>query len=116
MLLAIASVSTLVLAAMGQAPIESNRTLDLAPTSTPGGTVDTPDLMYIRPGARTKLNSYLMNSIGPYSIVSTGLVAALDQADGTPPEWGQGAVAYGERFGSDLGIGIVSTTARYTLA
>ena len=40
----------------------------------------------------------------------------INQADDTPPEWKQGAEGYGKRFGSDLGIGAVSTTTRYALA
>jgi hypothetical protein len=32
------------------------------------------------------------------------------------PEWGQGAGAFGERFGSNFGIAAITTTTRYGLA
>jgi hypothetical protein len=54
--------------------------------------------------------------VGPYPIVGAALAAGINQADSTPPEWGQGAEAYGKRFASNFGIAAVTTTTRYGLA
>jgi hypothetical protein len=75
-----------------------------------------PDLAYVRPTTKMKLHSYLFDAFGPYPIVGAALAAGLNQADNTPPEWGQGAAGYSRRFGSDFGIAAVTTTTRYALA
>ena len=74
------------------------------------------NLTYNRPTERTKIHNYLFDSFGPYPVVGAALLGAINQADKTPPEWGQGAGAYGERAGSDFGIALVTTTSRYALA
>lgn len=75
-----------------------------------------PDLTYFRPPHKTKLRNYFFDAFGPYPIVGAALVAGVNQAYNTPPEWGQGAQAYGERFGSDFGVAVVTTTTRYAMA
>jgi hypothetical protein len=75
-----------------------------------------PDLAYVRPTTKMKLHSYLFDAFGPYPIVGAAMAAGLNQADNTPPEWGQGAAGYSRRFGSDFGIAVVTTTTRYALA
>ncbi len=74
------------------------------------------ELVYKRPTEKAKLRSYLFDTFGPYPIVGAAMMGGLDQADKTPPEWGQGAAAYGERVGSNFGIEMVTTTTRYALA
>src|SRR5271155_1419630 len=59
-----------------------------------------PELAYRRPTEKAKLHSYLFDTFGPYAIAGAAVMGALDQADNVPPEWGQGAAAYGERVGS----------------
>lgn len=44
------------------------------------------------------------------------IFGGVDQLEKTPPEWGKGAGAYGERVGSNFGIAMVTTTTRYALA
>jgi hypothetical protein len=85
-------------------------------SSTVAVTAPAPDLIYVRPTTKTKLHSYLFEAFGPYPIVGAALAAGLNQADNTPPEWGQGAAGYSRRFGSDFGIAVVTTTTRYALA
>jgi hypothetical protein len=75
-----------------------------------------PDLVYVRPTEKMKLRAYLFDAYGPYPIAGAAFVAGINQAENTPPEWGQGARAYGQRFGSNLAIAAVTTTARYGLA
>jgi hypothetical protein len=74
------------------------------------------DLVYVRPTEKMKLRSYLFDTFGPYPVFGAALIGGINQADKTPPEWGQGAGAYGERVGSNFGIAMVTTTARYGLA
>src|SRR5271157_2661026 len=75
-----------------------------------------PDLTYVRPTAKTELRNYAFDAFGPYPIVGAALAAGINQAENTPPEWKQGAEAYGKRFGSNFGIAAVSITTRYALA
>jgi len=72
--------------------------------------------VYTRPTARAKLHNYLFDAFGPFPIAGAALIAALNQSEKTPPEWGSGGSAYAERFGSNLGIAAVTTTTRYGLA
>jgi hypothetical protein len=74
------------------------------------------DLLYNRPTEKMKLRTYLFDAFGPYPILGAAFVAAVNQAEGTPPEWGQGTRPYGQRLGSNLAIAAVTTTTRYGLA
>ncbi len=71
---------------------------------------------YARPTEETRLRNYFFDAAGPYPIFGAAFAAGVNQMDGTPPEWKQGAAGYGKRFGSNLGIAAVSTTTRYALA
>jgi hypothetical protein len=71
---------------------------------------------YVRPSEKQKRHNYLFDMVGPYPIVGAAAAAGINQADNTPPEWGQGAEAYGKRFASNFGIAAVTTTTRYGLA
>jgi hypothetical protein len=82
----------------------------------PGTTQPEPDLTYSRPTEKEKLHSYFFDAFGPYPLAGAVAFGALNQATKTPPEWGQGMGAYGERVGSVFGIALVTTTTRYTLA
>ncbi len=72
--------------------------------------------VYSRPTEKMKIRTYVFDAFGPYPIVGAAFIAAVNQREGTPPEWGQGAAAYGQRFGSNLAIAAVTTTTRYALA
>jgi hypothetical protein len=75
-----------------------------------------PDLTYVRPTRKIKLRNYLFDTFGPYPLVGAGFAAAINQGKNSPPEWKQGAAAYGQRFGSAFGIAGITTTTRYALA
>jgi hypothetical protein len=75
-----------------------------------------PDLTYTRPTEKTKIQNYSFDAFGPYPAAGATFAAAIGQGRNTPPEWGQGAGAYGKRFGSAFGIAAISTTTRYGLA
>jgi len=86
------------------------------PLQSPGKTQGQLYLTYTRPSEKAKLHSYLFDAFGPYPIAGAVIFGAVDQASKTPPEWGQGMGAYGERAGSVFGIELVTTTTRYALA
>jgi hypothetical protein len=75
-----------------------------------------PVFVYSRPTEKMKIRTYVFDAFGPYPIVGAAFIAAVNQKESTPPEWGQGAAAYGLRFGSNLAIAGVTTTTRYALA
>ena len=75
-----------------------------------------PGQTYTPPTTREKLHNYLFDAFGPYPILGAAFASGLNQASHHPPEWGQGAEAYGQRFGSSFGITLVTTTTRYALA
>jgi hypothetical protein len=96
-----------------------------AGAATPSGSTLSPllspshpqlDLIYRRPTERIKLRNYFFDTFGPYPIAAAAILGGINQAYKTPPEWGQGMGAYGERVGSDFGIAMVTTTTRYALA
>ena len=89
---------------------------DVASSSPSDTTQPQLNLTYKRPTEKTKLRNYFFDAFGPYAIVGSAVSGGINQADRTPPEWGQGAKAYGERVGSDFGIALVTTTTRYALA
>ncbi|MFZ0038801.1 MAG: hypothetical protein WAK91_15350, partial [Candidatus Acidiferrales bacterium] len=74
------------------------------------------DLAYTRPTEKTKLRNYFFDVVGPYALADAAILGGIDQAEKSPPEWGQGAGAFGERVGSNFGIAMVTTTTRYALA
>jgi hypothetical protein len=75
-----------------------------------------PHHQYERPTERTKFVNYLFDGYGPYAIAGAVVVAGINQADNTPPEWGGGAAAFGQRVGSNYGINAITTTTRYALS
>ena len=79
-------------------------------------TVGIPDLTYVRPTERTKVNNYAFDAFGPYPIVGAGVAAGINQWSNAPPEWGQGLNGFGKRFGSDFGVAAIGTSTRYGLA
>jgi hypothetical protein len=95
---------------------QDNPTPSSTHSTSPDTTHGQGSVTYVRPSEKTKLKNYLFDGYGPYPIVGAAIVAGINQADNTPPEWGGGAEAYGKRFGSNYGINMISTTTRYALA
>src|SRR5882762_8396076 len=59
----------------------------------PGKTHAKSQFTYERPTEKTKFKNYLFDAYGPYPIVGSIIVAGINQADNTPPEWGGGMEA-----------------------
>jgi hypothetical protein len=87
-----------------------------SPEAAINGTSVQPSPTYLRPTERQKASNFVFDAFGPYPLVVTAFGAGINQANNTPPEWHQGAEAYGKRFGSDFGIAAVSTTTRFGLS
>jgi hypothetical protein len=71
---------------------------------------------YVRPNFRMRLRTYADNTFGPIKLSRVVFGAAISQADGVPPEWGQGWNAYGDRVASHLGVAVVDGGANLMLS
>jgi hypothetical protein len=117
LLFAIAGFGFLVPHGRAQSTVASNASSSISEDSNlPTIKQPAADVVYTRPTEKMKLRAYLFDAFGPYPITGAAFIAGINQAEGTPPEWGQGAKAYGQRFGSNLAIAAVTTTTRYGLA
>jgi hypothetical protein len=68
------------------------------------------------------VKGFLYDAFGPGTWIAAGILAGRDQArnhnsdtrlHGEPPEWGQGAEGYGDRYASRFGQIAISQTVRY---
>ena len=75
-----------------------------------------PGTTYVRPTESQKFHNFLFDALGPYPILASAVTAGAQQAYNSPPEWGQGGAAYFQRFGSNYGISLITTSSRYALA
>lgn len=92
-----------------------------APSSAPG--IMSPHVArtqlgqaYQRPSEKEKLRNYAFDTVGPYPLIGAAFAGGVQQAYGTPPEWGGGIGGYGKRVASNFGINLVTQTTRYGLA
>src|SRR5271169_2044094 len=108
----------LAIASLGGLPVlAKSQSLSGSPESSAASTTPAPpDPTYTRPTEKTKIQNYFFDAFGPYPATGAAIAAAINQANNTPPEWRQGAEAYGKRFGSDFAIAAITTTTRYGLA
>lgn len=63
-----------------------------------------------------KPGQYVKHTLGPKAVVMSGAGAAVNQANDTPHEWGQGAVGFGRRFASGFGKHLVHKAIQYPIA
>jgi hypothetical protein len=75
-----------------------------------------PGVRYVRPTESEKLHNFIFDTVGPYPFIGAAGTAGIQQAYGTPHEWGEGWDAYGVRVASNFGIALTTTAARYGLA
>jgi len=101
---------------MAQEPAGTGSSSVTAASAPQGTTPGQPVPTYVRPTEKTKIHNYLFDAFGPYPIAGASFFAGIAQAKTSPPEWGQGAGAFGERVGSNFGIAAITTTTRYGLA
>jgi hypothetical protein len=75
-----------------------------------------PAIAYHKPTEHEKIRNFAFDAFGPYPFITAAAAAGIQQANNAPPEWGQGWGSYGERFGSNYGIQLITTTTRYAVA
>lgn len=92
------------------------QTLPVGSQPAPTDARMSPNGGYERPTAADTVHAILSDSVGPYPVILALGTAAIHQKTDNPPDWGQGAGAYGARFGSSMGITIAGNAARYGLA
>jgi hypothetical protein len=89
---------------------------DHSPDPAVAPAANIPDLTYVRPSQKTKINNCLFDAYGLCPIVGAVLAAGINQLSDSPPEWNQGVKGYSRRVGYDYGIAADGTTTRYGLA
>jgi hypothetical protein len=65
---------------------------------------------YVAISRTERLAEYLRDLTGPQAYSYSGALAGFDQAIDRPREWGQGAIGYGRRYGSDFAEHVIATT------
>ena len=70
---------------------------------------------YVFPTKRERFNRYLKSTVGPFSLIYTGVSAGLNQWSDNPEEWEQGASGYGKRYASSFGRNAIQQTVVYGL-
>ena len=70
---------------------------------------------YVFPSHDERFKRYLKSTIGPFSLVRTGISAGLNQWHDSPEEWGQGMKGYGKRYASGFGRNAIQQTVTYGL-
>ena len=63
-----------------------------------------------------KPGQYVKHTLGPKAVVMAATGAAVNQANDTPHEWGQGAAGFGRRFASGFGKHLVHKAIQYPIA
>jgi hypothetical protein len=94
----------------------STGTSTTASASKPAHTQPGMKADYVKPDFGQRFHNYLFDSFGPYPLIGAGIAAGINQANNTPPEWGQGMQGFGYRYASNFGINLTATTVRYGLA
>lgn len=94
----------------------TSTTQQAQPASTTAQPMHAALATYTKPTQKQKFHNYLFDSFGPYAILTGVAGGLIQQADDTPPEWGQGWDSYGVRVANNFGINLVAVTARYTMA
>lgn len=97
------------------APVTAN-----VPTVTPAG-MDLIDkvLGMVGPSEPSHLTEkdrfqlYVLSAAGPVPLLGEAAAAGISQGTNSPPEWGQGWGAFGERYGSNLAYNGVRQTISY---
>jgi hypothetical protein len=92
---------------------ESDKTQQLESSST---RTNQPTIQsYTFPTKRERFNRYVSNTVGPFSLLRTGLSAGIGQWRDNPEEWGQGASGFGKRYASSFGQNTIQQTVTYGL-
>jgi hypothetical protein len=91
--------------------VQNNQQLDSDQTKANQTTSQT----YVFPTKRERFNRYIFSMVGPFALVRTAVSAGIEQWNGEPVEWGQGASGYGKHYASSLGRNAIHQTVTYGL-
>jgi hypothetical protein len=69
-----------------------------------------------RPDAGERFRNFLIDSAGPVVLGETIAWAAAAQVSETPAEWGGGVRAFGKRYASLVGQGVIQESVTYALS
>ena len=117
LLLAITGLTVLVPAGRAQSAAGAGTASAMAGDSpSPKPKPAQPDFTYVQPTEKKKFLNYINDTFGPVPVGEAIILAAGNQYENTPHEWGQGFGAYSERFASNFGITAITTTTQYGLA
>lgn len=114
-------------AAFSQAPTTFANPASSKSATQPPAALDKMDLVdkvlgMVGPSEHTKLTEkerfqiYLLSVGGPVPLLGEAFGAGISQWKNTPPEWGQGWGAFGERYGSNLAYNGIRQTITYGAA
>ena len=70
---------------------------------------------YTFPTNRERFDRYIRSMVGPFAFVRTAVSAGIEQWNGEPVEWGQGASGYGKHYASAFGRHAIQQTVTYGL-
>ncbi len=70
---------------------------------------------YVFPTKGERFNRYVKSTVGPFSLLYSGVTAGLNQWRDKPEEWEQGASGYGKRYASTFGRNAIQQTVVYGL-
>jgi len=104
-----------VLAQVAPAPEPpSADTAPVRPSSRP--LYPSPILAYTPPTEKEKLRHFAFDAFGPYAFAEAVVAGGFQEATKSPPEWGSGWNAFGERVANKFGIQLVTAKTRYGMA
>jgi hypothetical protein len=81
---------------------------------TPPATT-TPATTYVFPTKSERFKRYVNGMVGPYSLLTSGVAAGINQWRDNPEEWEQGMSGYGKRYASSFGVNAIHQTVTYGL-
>src|SRR5688572_702580 len=70
---------------------------------------------YVFPTKGERFNRYVKSTVGPFSLIYSGVTAGLNQWRDKPEEWEQGASGYAKRYASTFGRNAIQQTVVYGL-
>jgi hypothetical protein len=99
----------------GQNSVATNRTVNnFFSYLNMAGTEKASEFQPLTQRQRTQI--YLNTMINPFGYIKAGMSAGIDQWNNNPEEWGQGASAYGKRYGNILGQYSIQRTVTFGLS
>jgi hypothetical protein len=94
---------------------QTTATASQQPSTQTQSTQSTSPPDYVFPNHDERFKRYLKSTVGPFSLVRTGISAGLNQWNDSPEEWGQGMKGYGKRYASGFGRNVIQQTVTYGL-